>query len=162
MLADGDETACRCCWAQAAVRAQLEHGDIIVVNKADLVHRIELAVVVAAVRREFSGATVLTATFGDVPLEAILHPSSGSPARRSRATLAPAVSETGGDDGHSKAGHDDVCDHTDHTHCRHTRRDGTPESDHLAKDAFVSVSLPPAPVRCTRDLSHAGIVSDCR
>lgn len=116
-------------------------------NKADLIHRTQLSAVVAAVRREFSSATVLTATFGDVPLEAILHPPHAgvaSAAGASGADTAPqgVETKTSGEGGQAHHEHSDDCDHRDHAHSKHGHHGGAAESDHLSKDGFVSVRAP--------------------
>ncbi|MBW4642355.1 MAG: GTP-binding protein [Goleter apudmare HA4340-LM2] len=106
--------------SEAALK-QLTYGDIILLNKTDLVSSDKLAELEAYINEVKTGARILHSNFGQVALPLILD-----------VCLTPIqnyalVSQA------DRHGHDHAHDHADHHHEHH--------SDHLANDGFVSVSF---------------------
>lgn len=126
-----------------AAHNQIAYGDIILLNKADLVDDADLDLLEVKIRDVKEGARILRTTKSEVPLPLIL--SVG---------LFESDKYFGGDstEGHDDPGHDhhdhdheahdhSHCDH-DHGHCDHDHDHHDPRhSDHLAIDGFTSLSF---------------------
>lgn len=134
-----------------AAHNQIAYGDIILLNKADLVDDADLDLLEVKIRDVKEGARILRTTKSEVPLPLIL--SVG---------LFESDQYFGGDstEGHDHHDHDhdhhghdhhdhethnheahdhSSCDH-DHGHCDHDHHDPR-HSDHLAIDGFTSLSF---------------------
>ncbi|WP_008311256.1 CobW family GTP-binding protein [Leptolyngbya sp. PCC 6406] len=137
--------------SQAAYN-QIAYGDIILLNKVDLVDEADLDLLEVKLRQIKEGARILRTTRSEVPLPLIL--SVGL--FESDQYFAAANPDNGHD--HGSHGHDDHdhdnCDH-DHGHCEHDHGDHDHHaedhghshthspyaSDHLAIDGFTSLSF---------------------
>lgn len=133
-----------------AALSQITYGDIILLNKADLVNETDLDTLEVRIRDMKQGARILRTTKGEVPLPMIL--SVGL----FESDHYFETDELGHDHDHAHHDHDPdhhshedhaACDH-DHGHCVHD--DGHDHdhghhhhhhSNHLENDGFTSVSL---------------------
>jgi G3E family GTPase len=139
-----------------AAQSQIAYGDIILINKADLVDEADLDLLEVRLREMREGARIMRTTKGNVPLPLLL--SVGL--FESDQYFAPGT--TGVEDGHDHSN----CDH-DHGHCEHDHEhdhhdhshhhnhdhhhghghehdhghDHDYASDHLAVDGFTSLSF---------------------
>ncbi|NJN85138.1 MAG: GTP-binding protein [Leptolyngbyaceae cyanobacterium SL_7_1] len=124
-----------------AAHNQIAYGDILLLNKADLVDEAQLDLLEVKIRDVKEGARILRTTKAEVPLPLIL--SVG---------LFEASQYFGKEDDHEHHDHDHHahdhhdhadCDH-DHGHCAHDDHDHDhvhAHSDHLAVDGFTSLSF---------------------
>ena len=133
-----------------AAHSQIAYGDIILLNKADLVDEADLDVLEARIRDIKDGARILRTVKGQAPLGALL--SVGL--FESDKYFAPAeghdehhdhAHDTHHDHGHDEHEHHDhsECDH-DHGHCTHDHdhdHDHHHHSNHLEVDGFTSISF---------------------
>jgi G3E family GTPase len=133
-----------------AAHSQIAYGDIILLNKADLVDEADLDVLEARIRDIKDGARILRTVKGQAPLGALL--SVGL--FESDKYFAPTEShdehhdhahDTHHDHGHDEHDHHDhsECDH-DHGHCTHDHdhdHDHHHHSNHLEVDGFTSISF---------------------
>jgi G3E family GTPase len=133
-----------------AAHSQIAYGDIILLNKADLVDEADLDVLEARIRDIKDGARILRTVKGQAPLGALL--SVGL--FESDKYFAPTEShdehhdhahDTHHDHGHDEHEHHDhsECDH-DHGHCTHDHdhdHDHHHHSNHLEVDGFTSISF---------------------
>jgi G3E family GTPase len=130
---------------------QIAYGDIILLNKADLVDEADLDSLEVRVREIKEGARILRTTKGKAPLAALL--SVGL--FESDQYFSPEAekhdhdhaSHDHHDHDHSHASHDHhdhedhtECDH-DHGHCAHDHDHKHHHSNHLENDGFTSVSF---------------------
>jgi G3E family GTPase len=118
--------------SQAAYN-QIAYGDILLLNKADLVDEADLDLLEVKIREVKEGARILRTTRAQIPLPMILsvglfesdqyfNPSQEEPAAHA-------------DHDHSDCDHDHGHCHHDHDHHHHHH------SDHLAVDGFTSLSF---------------------
>ncbi|MFM7470390.1 MAG: CobW family GTP-binding protein [Nodosilinea sp.] len=118
--------------SQAAYN-QIAYGDILLLNKADLVDEADLDLLEVKIREVKEGACILRTTRAQIPLPMILsvglfesdqyfNPSQEEPAAHA-------------DHDHSDCDHDHGHCHHDHDHHHHHH------SDHLAVDGFTSLSF---------------------
>ena len=118
--------------SQAAYN-QIAYGDILLLNKADLVDEADLDLLEVKIREVKEGARILRTTRAQIPLPMILSVGlfeSDQYFRSSQESLDP---------GHDDADHSH-CDH-DHGHCHHDHDHHHHHSDHLAVDGFTSLSF---------------------
>lgn len=134
-----------------AAHNQIAYGDIILLNKADLVDDADLDLLEVKIRDVKEGARILRTVKSQVPLPLILSvglfetdkyfaPSDGHDDGHDH--------DHHGHDHHDHHGHDhddhSHCDH-DHGHCEHDHDHGHDHghhhSDHLAIDGFTSLSF---------------------
>ena len=143
--------------SQAAYN-QIAYGDIILLNKADLVDEADLDILEVKIRDVKEGARILRTTRSQVPLPLILSVGLFESDQYFKPTDDHAAygHEHHGHDhhghdhhGHEHHGHDhhdhSNCDH-DHGHCEHDHHDHGHDhahyhSDHLAIDGFTSLSF---------------------
>lgn len=110
-----------------AALSQITYGDIILLNKTDLVPQAQVEHLEQQIRQLKAGARILRTQYGKVPLPVILDVGLA----QSESYTVPQAADLG-DHGHSgHAGHD----HGDHPH------DHSHHSHHLENDGFVSVSF---------------------
>ncbi len=127
-----------------AAQSQIAYGDIILLNKADLVDEGDLDALEVRIRDMREGARIMRTTKGEVPLPLLL--SVGL--FESDKYFSPegkGEHEHHDHDHHDHGDHSD-CDH-DHGHCVHDHdhdhhhHDHGHHSDHLAIDGFTSLSF---------------------
>lgn len=121
-----------------AAHSQIAYGDVIVLNKADLVDEADLDALEVRIRDIKEGARILRTTRSQVPLPLIL--SVGL----FESDKYFDRSSDSHDHHHHEHEHDHSdCDH-DHGHCSHDhehQHDHHHHSDHLENDGFTSLSL---------------------
>ena len=129
-------------------RAQVVYGDILMLNKCDLVEEERLQTVEQQLREVKNDARILRSTQGDVPLPLLL--SVGLFESDKVSTQDEHHDHDHGHShdhhGHSHDHHDHSHDHHDHSHSHHdhghSHHDhGHSHSDHLAVDGFTSLSF---------------------
>ncbi|PSN19204.1 cobalamin biosynthesis protein CobW [filamentous cyanobacterium CCP5] len=127
--------------SQAAYN-QIAYGDIILLNKADLVDEGDLDLLEVKIRDVKEGARILRTTKSEVPLPLILSVGLFESDKYFE-TEADHEHEHEHDHGHGHDHHDHAnCDH-DHGHCEHDHdhEHDHRHSDHLAIDGFNSISF---------------------
>lgn len=121
-----------------AANSQIAYGDIILLNKADLVDEADLDLLEVRIRDIKAGARILRTTRAQVPLPLILSVGLFESDKYFE------TEESG--HGHEEHDHHDhsECDH-DHGHCTHDHHDHDHahhhHSDHLENDGFTSISF---------------------
>ncbi len=129
-----------------AAHNQIAYGDIILLNKADLVDEGDLDLLEVKIRDVKEGARILRTTRADVPLPLIL--SVGL--FESDKYFGQEEGHDPHDHGHEAHGHSHDHDHHDHSNCDHDHghcdHDHNHEhhhhhSDHLEMDGFTSLSF---------------------
>lgn len=120
-----------------AANSQIAYGDIILLNKADLVDEADLDLLEVRIRDIKQGARIIRTTRGQVPLPLIL-----SVGLFESDKYLDQESEHGHDHhDHDHDHHDhNECDH-DHGHCTHDHHDHDHHSHHLENDGFTSISF---------------------
>lgn len=128
-----------------AAHNQIAYGDIILLNKADLVDDADLDLLEVKIRDVKEGARILRTTKSQVPLPLILSVGLFESDKYFGGDSAEAEHDH---DHHGHDHHDHAnCDH-DHGHCEHDHDDhghahdhAHHHSDHLAIDGFTSLSF---------------------
>src|SRR6478672_1122593 len=120
-----------------AAYSQISYGDIILLNKADLVDEGDLDALEVRIRDIKQGARILRTTKSQVPLPLIL--SVGLFESDQYFESKEAKHDHDHDHGHDHHDHHD-CDH-DHGHCTHDHHDHDHHSHHLENDGFTSISF---------------------
>ncbi|OKH50030.1 CobW family GTP-binding protein [Phormidium tenue] len=132
-----------------AAHNQIAYGDIILLNKADLVDDADLDLLEVKIRDVKEGARILRTTKSQVPLPLILSVGLFESDKYFGSDSAEAEHDHHGHDHHDHEAHDHAnCDH-DHGHCEHDHDDHDHahshahghHSDHLAIDGFTSLSF---------------------
>lgn len=134
-----------------AAHNQIAYGDIILLNKTDLVDEADLDLLEVKIRDVKAGARILRTTKSVVPLPLILSVGLFESDHYFGHDSTEAAHDHEGHDheGHDHEGHDHSdCDH-DHGHCEHDHAahdhgahdHGHHQSDHLAIDGFTSLSF---------------------
>jgi G3E family GTPase len=114
-----------------AAQSQIVYGDIIVLNKVDLVDEADVDLLELKLRDIKQGARILRSTKADVPLPLVLSVGLFE---------SDKYVETKADEHHDHHEHDHShCDH-DHGHCEHDHHDHD-HSHHLENDGFTSMSF---------------------
>ena len=116
-------------------RAQVVYGDILMLNKCDLVEEERLQTVEQQLREVKNDARILRSTQGDVPLPLLL-----SVGLFESDKVSTQDEHHDHDHGHSHDHHDHSHSHHDHGH-DHSHDHGHSHSDHLAVDGFTSLSF---------------------
>ena len=127
-----------------AAHNQIAYGDIILLNKADLVDDADLDLLEVKIRDVKEGARILRTVKSQVPLPLILSVGLFETDKY----FAPSDDHDHDHHGHDHHGHDhddhSHCDH-DHGHCEHDHDHGHDHghyaSAHLAIDGFTSLSF---------------------
>ena len=112
-------------------RAQVVYGDILMLNKCDLVEEERLQTVEQQLLEVKNDARILRSTQGDVPLPLLL---SVGLFESDKVSTQDEHHDYDHDHGHSHSH-----DHHDHSHSHHDH--GHSHSDHLAVDGFTSLSF---------------------
>ncbi|MEP0929217.1 MULTISPECIES: GTP-binding protein [Cyanophyceae] len=130
-----------------AAHNQIAYGDIILLNKTDLVDDADLDLLEVKIRDVKEGARILRTTKSQVPLPLILSVGLFESDKYFGSDSAGADHDHDhhGHEHHDHEAHDhDNCDH-DHGHCEHDHDDHGHahghHSDHLAIDGFTSLSF---------------------
>ncbi|WP_313887299.1 GTP-binding protein [Nodosilinea sp. FACHB-141] len=130
-----------------AAHNQIAYGDIILLNKADLVDDADLDLLEVKIRDVKEGARILRTTKSQVPLPLILSVGLFESDKYFGSDSAEAEHDHDhhGHDHHDHEAHDHAnCDH-DHGQCEHDHDDHGHahghHSDHLAIDGFTSLSF---------------------
>ena len=128
-------------------RSQILYGDLLLLNKCDLVEESRLAALEAQLRDIKSDARILRSVKGEVPLALLLSvglfESDKVAARREEAPPAKAADHHDHDHDHSACDHDHgVCAHEGHGHHDHHHdHDHGAHPDHQAIEGFTSLSF---------------------
>lgn len=130
--------------SQAAI-SQITYGDIILINKADLVDEEKLTHLEARLREMKEGARILRSVRGAVPLPALLSVGLFESDQYFK-DEDPEATHDHHAPGHSHAEHDNHEDHSDcdhdHDKCVHDDHGHVHDhSNHLEEDGFTSVSF---------------------
>jgi G3E family GTPase len=136
-----------------AAHNQIAYGDIILLNKADLVDEADLDVLEVKIRDVKEGARILRTTKSQVPLPLILSVGLFESSQYFSPHDPTGSAHADHDHDHHDHGHHDHqdqahdnCDH-DHGHCEHDHdhdhhdHNDLRHSDHLAIDGFTSLSF---------------------
>lgn len=116
-----------------AAHSQIQYGDIILLNKADLVDEADLDLLEVKIRDVKEGARIIRTTRSQVPLPLILSVGLFESDRY--------FEEHGHEHDHHDHDHDHAdCDH-EHGHCTHADHDHHHHSHHLENDGFTSLSF---------------------
>ncbi|NJM72989.1 MAG: GTP-binding protein [Scytonema sp. RU_4_4] len=119
-----------------AAYSQIAYGDVIVLNKTDLVSQAELEILEAKLREVKEGARILRTTKAQVPLPLILSIGLFESDKY--------FTETASDHSHDHHHHDHDHDH-DHSECTHDHEHDHHHhhhhSNHLENDGFTSISF---------------------
>lgn len=121
-----------------AAYSQIAYGDIILLNKADLVDEARLVELEARIRSIKEGARLLRSVKGQVPLPVILSVGLFESDQYFK-PQADHDHEHHHDHGHEHAHSACDHDHTDHNH--HSHEHHHHHSNHLENDGFVSLSF---------------------
>ncbi|MEO1397007.1 MAG: GTP-binding protein [Cyanobacteria bacterium J06634_5] len=150
-----------------AAYSQIVYSDIVVLNKTDLVSNERLEAIEKDIHGIKTGARILRAKQGDVPLPLIIDVKVGETGayqeKAAEVMAAQAHDDHAGHDHHDHAEHNhhdhaehghaehnhhkhaghDHHDHTGHDHAGHNHHDhaGHNHSDHLENDGFTSISF---------------------
>jgi G3E family GTPase len=122
---------------------QVTYGDIILLNKTDLVDSAQVAELEATLHEIKAGARILRSQHGNVPLTALLDVGGAD----AYADLIQQEIHQSVQDGHHDHEHEhhehehhEHHDHEHHDHGHHDHEHHHHHSDHLSQDGFVSVS----------------------
>ncbi|NJM99189.1 MAG: GTP-binding protein [Phormidesmis sp. RL_2_1] len=122
-----------------AAYSQIAYGDIIVLNKTDLVSNERLEELEEGIRSIKTGARILRAEQGKVPLPLIIDIKIGETgAYQEKAAEAIAAQAHNEQRSHHAEPHHD---HSGHEHHEHSGHEHHEHSDHLENDGFMSVSF---------------------
>jgi len=120
-----------------AAYSQIAYGDVILLNKADLVDEADLDALELKIREIKEGARILRTTRSQVPIPLIL--SVGL--FESDQYFTTKQLDSGDDHHHHEHDHDHTeCDH-EHGHCTDDHHDHDHHSHHLENDGFTSLSF---------------------
>ena len=125
-------------------RAQVVYGDILLLNKCDLVSEERLAAVESRLREIKTDARILRSVKGDVSPPLLL---SVGLFETDKVAAAQNHDDCDHDHGHCVHEHDHGHEHHDHSHCDHDHDHGHEHShdhghpDHLAIEGFTSLSF---------------------
>lgn len=119
-----------------AAYSQIQYGDIILLNKADLVDEADLDLLEVKIREIKEGSRILRTTRSDVPIPLIL-----SVGLFESDKYFDEQSDHGHDHDHHSHDSHDHHDHDHHSHHSHDHDDHDHHSHHLENDGFTSVSF---------------------
>ncbi len=125
-----------------AAQSQIAYGDIILLNKTDLVDEADVDLLEVRLREMREGARILRTNHAKVPMPLILSVGLFESDQYFETTQTQGTAHDHAPDSH-RHDHEDhsACDH-DHGHCAHdTDHDHHHHSEHLANDGFVSLSF---------------------
>jgi len=125
-------------------RAQVIYGDILLLNKCDLVSEERLAEVETELRAVKNGARILRSVKGDVPLALLLSVGLFESDKVATPLEDPSLDHSDCDHDHGHCSHDHEHDHGhshDHWHSHDHEHSHGEGSDHLAIEGFTSLSF---------------------
>jgi G3E family GTPase len=118
------------CFDSEAARNQVKYGDIVLLNKTDLVSESKLHDLEQYLRQTKTGARILRSLYGEIPLPLILDVDLAKPD-----TYQPQKESHKHHEDHSHAHGNEHHEHHEQKHEHHHH------SDHLANDGFIAVSF---------------------
>ncbi len=123
-----------------AAYSQIAYGDIIILNKTDLVEEPDLDLLEVKIRDVKEGARILRTVNSQVPLPLVLSVGLFESDKyfQSEETASSHEHHDHGHHDHDHHGHHDHHDHGHHEHHDHSHHD---HSDHLENDGFTSISF---------------------
>ncbi|MEG4353097.1 GTP-binding protein [Microcoleus sp. LAD1_D5] len=125
-----------------AAYSQIAYGDIIILNKTDLVEEAELDLLEVKIRDIKEGARILRTVKSQVPLPLVLSVGLFESDKYFQSEETPSSHEHHDHDHHEHHEHHDHGHHDhghhDHSHHDHSHHD---HSDHLENDGFTSISF---------------------
>jgi len=123
-----------------AAYSQIAYGDIIVLNKTDLVEEADLDLLEVKIRDVKEGARILRTVKSQVPLPLVLSVGLFESGKYFQSEETPSSHEhhDHGHHDHDHHDHHDHHEHHDHDHHDHSHHD---HSDHLENDGFTSISF---------------------
>jgi G3E family GTPase len=126
-----------------AAHSQIAYGDIILLNKADLVDEADLDALELRVRDVKPGARILRTTRGQVPLGMLLSVGLFESDKyfEAEAEHPDHQEHNHGHEHHGHEHHGHGHDHGDHSDCTHDHGHEHHHSDHLEMDGFTSLSI---------------------
>ncbi|MEG5001947.1 CobW family GTP-binding protein [Microcoleus sp. B4-D4] len=128
-----------------AAYSQIAYGDIIILNKTDLVEEADLDLLEVKIRDVKEGARIVRTVNSQVPLPLVLSVGLFESDKyfQSEETTSSHEHHDHGhhDHGHHDHEHHDHHDHHDHGHHEHHDHDHHDHSDHLENDGFTSISF---------------------
>ncbi len=141
-----------------AAQSQIAYGDIILLNKADLVDEVDLDLLEVRIRDMREGARIMRTTKGVVPLPLLLSVGLFESDQYFKADEEESHGQSHADHAHDHDHDHRDCDHDndhcvhddhghhdhghhDHGHHDHGHHDHGHHSDHLAIDGFTSLSF---------------------
>jgi G3E family GTPase len=124
-----------------AAHNQIAYGDVIILNKADLVDEGDLDLLEVKVRDVKEGARILRTTNSQVPLPLILSVGLFESDRYLAAEEHKHGEHHHHDEHHHHHEHDDHHHHDEHHHHEHDEHRHHHHSDHLENDGFTSISF---------------------
>ena len=123
-------------------RAQVIYGDILLLNKCDLVSEERLAEVETELRAVKNDARILRSVKGDVPLALLLSVGLFESDKVATPLEDPSLDHSDCDHDHGHCSHDHEHDHShDHGHSHDHEHSHGEGSDHLAIEGFTSLSF---------------------
>jgi G3E family GTPase len=124
-------------------RSQILYGDLLLLNKCDLVEEGRLEALERQLRAIKSDARILRSVKGEVPLALLLSVGLFESDKVAAQQEAPAQAAHDHDhDDHSACDHDHgVCTHEGHEHDHHHHDHHDPHPDHQAIEGFTSLSF---------------------
>ncbi|MEG4015405.1 MULTISPECIES: CobW family GTP-binding protein [unclassified Microcoleus] len=125
-----------------AAYSQIAYGDIIILNKTDLVEEADLDLLEVKIRDIKEGARILRTVKSQVPLPLVLSVGLFESDKyfQSEETASSHEHHDHGHHDHGHDHHDHGHDHHDHDHDHHDH-DHHDHSDHLENDGFTSISF---------------------
>jgi len=123
-----------------AAYSQIAYGDIIILNKTDLVEEADLDLLEVKIRDVKEGARILRTVKSQVPLPLVLSVGLFESDKYFQSEETPSSHDHHDHHDHSHHDHHDHShhDHHDHSHHDHSHHD---HSDHLENDGFTSISF---------------------
>ncbi len=127
-----------------AAYSQIAYGDIIILNKTDLVEEADLDLLEVKIRDIKEGARILRAVKSEVPLPLVLSIGLFESDKYFQSEETPSSHDhEHHDHGHHDHEHHDHDEHAHHDHAHHEHHDHAhhDHSDHLENDGFTSLSF---------------------
>ena len=118
-----------------AAYSQIAYGDIIILNKTDLVDEAELDLLEVKIRDIKEGARILRSVKSQVPLPLVLSIGLFESDKYFQSEETPSSHDEHAHHGHDEHAHHDHAHHEHHDHAHHDH------SDHLENDGFTSLSF---------------------
>ena len=124
-----------------AAYSQIAYGDIIILNKTDLVEEADLDLLEVKIRDVKEGARILRTVKSQVPLPLVLSVGLFESDKYFQSEKTPSSHDH--HDHHDHQDHHDHHDHGHHDHGHHGHHDHShhDHSDHLENDGFTSISF---------------------